>query len=382
MSPPAIPLWTSRDPALWCVVGSIVAARVAVIGLCVLVLSAAFAQAITVTTTFDNLSANNNSNNLINSPYQSGDFNFAAGNLFFRGARSIYHPGSGALYSGDGGSQVITITRDGGLAFNFYAADVAERENERGNASFVGTRADGSTDSSTVRLDGGNSSSQNFGFAGFTNIVSLQFIGGDQLDRIVFSDLVPPPASDATVHFDSAVISTVGASYSENGYQLSSAAPGGMGIQSTMNDSNGLGVAGTATIDLTHSGELFNLQGFAIHSQLGEFGQFRLIVTDEAGALHASSTFSLGTYDEPALLQLFGGQAFFNDITSVRFENTTGEGIVLDEIYAIPEPSTALLAALSILLIGARNSSRLKLPPSTRSSSSPLLSPVKNISKS
>lgn len=241
MSPPTIPLWTIRDPALRSVAGSIVAARVAVTGLVTLALSAAFAQAITVTTTFDNLFANNNSNNLINSPYQSGDFNLVAGNLFFRGTRSIYYPGSGALYTGDGGSQVMTIT---------------------------------------------------------------------------------------------------------------------------------------------HAGGLFNLQGFAIHSQLGEFGQFRLIVTDEAGALHASSTFSLGTYDEPALLQLFGGQAFFNDITSVRFENTTGEGIVLDNIYAIPEPSTALLAALSILLIGARNSSRLKLPPSTRSSSSPLLSPVKNISKS
>jgi hypothetical protein len=208
---------------------------------------------------------------------------------------------------------------------------------------------------------------QNFGFAGFTNLVSLQFSGNDQLDRLVFSDLVPPPASDATVHFDNATIGTVGASYSENSYQLISSAPGGMAIQSTMNDSNGLGVAGTATIDLTHSGELFNLQGFDIHSQLGEFGLFRLIVTDESGALHTSSTFSLGTYDESALLQMFGGQVFFNDITSARFENTTGQGIVLDNIYAIPEPSSLVLAALGFVLIGARNLFR----PKSRQSPSP-----------
>ncbi len=232
-----------------------------------------------------------------------GTFSFAA-------HESTYYPGSGALYTAS--SQPLTITRDGGLAFNFYAADVAERENAGETVGFSGIRADGSRVSASIRLDGGNSSSQNFGFAGFTNIVSLQFTGGDQLDRIVFSDLVPPPASNATVHFDNAVTATVGASYSENGYQLISSAPGGMAIQSTMNDSNGLGVAGTATIDLTHAGELFNLQGFAIHSQLGELGQFRLIVTDEAGALHTSSTFSLGTYDETALLQMFGEQAFAN----------------------------------------------------------------------
>ena len=317
------------------------------------VVAAGIAQAVTVTTTFDNLSANNNANNLINSPYQSGDFNFAAGNLFFRGTRSPYYPGSGALYTG--GSQPLTITRDGGLAFNFYAADLAARENAGGTASFSGTRADGSRVSASVPLDGGNSSSQNFGFAGFTNLVSLQFGGGDQLDRIVFSDLVPPPASDATVHFDNANLGTVATSYSESGYQLSSSVPGGMAIQSTMNDSNGLGVAGTGTIDLTKAGNLFNLQGFAIHSQLGEFGQFRLIVTDENYTQHASSTFSLGTYDESALLALFGGNFRHHQITSARFENTTGEGIVLDNIYAIPEPSTALLAALGALLIGTRN---------------------------
>lgn len=314
------------------------------------VVSVAPVKAVTVTSTFDNLTANNNSNNLINSPYQSGDFNFAAGNLFFRGTRSIYYPGSGALYTGDGGSQPLTITRDGGLAFNFYAADVAERENAGESASFLGTRADGSTVSSTFRLDGGNSISQNFGFAGFTNIISLRFSGGDQLDRIVFSNLVAPPASNATVHFDSANIGTVGVSYSENGYQLSSAAPGGLGIQSTMNDSNGIGVAGAGTISLTHGGALFNLQGFSIHSQLGEFGQFRLIVTDEAGALRTSSTFSLGTYDETTLHQLFGGQAFHHQITNARFENTTGQGIVLDNIDAIPEPSTFLFAGCTIVL--------------------------------
>ena len=361
---PATLLLTTRDSTFRSVVGRTVATRVAIIGL--LALSPVVVEAITVTTTFDNLSANNSANNLINSPYQSGDFNFAAGNFFFRGTRSIYYPGSGALYTGDGGSQPLTITRDGGLAFNFYAADVAERENAAGTAGFSGIRADGSRVSASVRLDGGNSSSQNFGFAGFTNIVSLQFTGGDQLDRIVFSDLTPPPASDATVHFDNATIGTVGASYSENGYQLSSSAPGGMGIQSTMNDSHGLGVGGTATIDLTKSGELFNLQGFASHSQLGEFGQFRLIVTDEAGALHTSSTFSLGTYDETALLQLFGGQAFANQITSARFENTAGQGIVLDNIYAIPEPSSLLLAASALILALRRNAPRNSVRPNRR----------------
>jgi hypothetical protein len=199
---------------------------------------------------------------------------------------------------------------------------------------------------------------QNFGFAGFTNLVSLQFTGNDQLDRLVFSDLVPPPASDATVHFDNATLGTVAASYSEGGYQLGSAAPAGMSIQSTMNDSHGLGVAGTGTIDLTHAGELFKLQGFSIHSQLGELGLFRLIVTDESGTQHTSSSFPLGSYDESALLQLFGGQAFHNNITNARFENTTGQGVVLDNIYAVPEPSIALLAAVGVVLIGVRNSFR------------------------
>jgi hypothetical protein len=58
---------------------------------------------------------------------------------------------------------------------------------------------------------------------------------------------------------------------------------------------------------------------------------------------------------------MFGGQARYNNITNARFENTTGQGIVLDNIYAIPEPSTTLLAALGALLIGARNSFRSKL---------------------
>ncbi|MGL5018100.1 MAG: hypothetical protein ACRDBP_08205 [Luteolibacter sp.] len=359
MSPPATPRWNAREPTFRSVVGITVARRVAIIGL--LALSPTTVEAITVTATFDDLSESNNANNGIGNLYQSGDFNFAAGNLFFRGTRHVYYSGSGALFTA--ASQPMTITRDGGLAFNFYAADVAERENAAGTAGFSGIRADGSRVSASVRLDGGNSSSQNFGFAGFTNLVSLQFTGGDQLDRIVFSDLTPPPASDATVHFDNANIGTVGASYSENGYQLSSSAPGGMGIQSTMNDSHGLGVAGTATIDLTHAGGLFNLQGFAIHSQLGEFGQFRLIVTDEAGALHTSSTFSLGTYDDTALLQLFGGQAFANQITSARFENTTGQGIVLDNIYAVPEPSSLLLVVSAVVLALRRNGPRNSFRP-------------------
>jgi hypothetical protein len=320
-------------------------------------------EAVSVTTAFNNLSANNNAANGIGNLYQAGDFNFAAGNLFHWGTRSIYYSGSGALFTGDGGSQQMTITRDGGLAFNFYAADVAERQTAGETASFVGSRADGSTVSSSFRLDGGNSSSQNFGFAGFTNIVSLRFIGGDQLDRIVFSDLIAPPASDATVHFDNASLGTVAASYSENGYQLSSSAFGGMSVQSTMNDSHGLGVAGAGTIDLTHVGDLFNLDGFDIHSQLGEFGQFRLTVTDEAGIQHISSTFSLGTYDESSLLALFGGIPRHHQITSARFENITGQGIVLDNIYAIPEPSSLLLAASALILTLRRNRPRNSFRP-------------------
>jgi hypothetical protein len=320
-------------------------------------------RAVTVTTTFNDLSANNNFNNGIGNFYQAGDFNFASGGLFYYGTRNADYPGSGAIYPFSSTGSIITVSRASGQAFNFHAADFAARD--LGTAKVVGlsgTRADGSIVSGSARLVGGVLVPQNFGFAGFTNLVSLQFTGNDQLDRLVFSDLVPPPASDATVHFDNATIASVGASYSENGYQLSSAAPGGMAIQSTMNDSHGLGGAGTAAIDLTHAGDLFNLQGFAIHSQLGELGQFRLIVTDESGADHTSSTFTLGTYDETALLQLFGGQAFHTNITSARFENTTGQGVVLDNIYAIPELSSFFIFALGI---GARTlvrTSRRKNP--------------------
>jgi hypothetical protein len=316
------------------------------------------AQAITVTTTFNNLSANNIANNLIGNLYQSGDFNFTSSNLFYRGTQSIYYPGSGALYTQ--ASDPMTITRDGGLAFNFYGANVAERENAAETIGFVGTRADGSTISSSIRLDGSFPTPQTLGFAGFTNLVSLRFSGGDQLDRIIFSDLVSPPASDATVHFDQATLGTVAAAYPENGYQFHSSAPGGMAIQSTMNDSKGLGVAGTGTIDLTHAGKLFNLQGFKIHSQLGELGLFRLIVTDESGTLHTSSNFSLGTYDETSLLALFGGSPWHHQITNARFENTTGQGVVLDNIYAIPEPSSLLLAAGALILTLRRSGARIR----------------------
>ncbi len=105
--------------------------------------------------------------------------------------------------------------------------------------------------------------------------------------------------------------------------------------------------------------------------QFGEFRLFRLTVTDEAGALHTFSTFSLGTYNGTALLQMFGGQAFHNNITYAHFENTPGQGIVVDNIYAIPEPSSLLLAASAMILAlrrnGPRHSVRLKLltnPPS------------------
>lgn len=314
------------------------------------VLFAPNGHAVSVVTTFNNLSSNNNAANGIGNLYQAGDFNFAAGNLFHWGKRSVYYSGSGALFTGEGGSQQMTITRDGGLAFNFYSADVAERQTAGETASFVGTRADGSTVSSSFRLDGGNSTSQNFGFAGFTNIVSLRFIGGDQLDRIVFSNLVPPPASNATVHFDSAALGSVTGIYGENGYLLSSTALGGLAVESTMNDSHGLAAAGAGTIDLTHIGEHFSLQGFDIHSQLGEFGQFRLTVTDLAGIQHTSATFALGTYDESSLLALFGGVPRHLQITSARFENTTGQGVVLDNIHAVPELSSFLFVASAFTL--------------------------------
>lgn len=316
--------------------------------------------AVTVTTTFDNLSTNNNSNNGIGNLYQAGDFRFASGGLFYYGTGHADYPGSGAIYPFSSTGSIITVSRTGGQAFNFYAADLAARD--LGAAKTVGlsgTRADGSKVSGSARLVGGVLVPQNFGFAGFTNLISLQFTGNDQLDRLVFSDLTPPPASDATVHFDNAAINTVAASYSENGYQLISSAPGGMGIQSTMNDSNGIGVSGTGTIDLTHGGSLFNLQGFSIHSNLGEKGSFRLIVTDQSGAVHTSSNFSLGTYDQAGLLQMFGGQGFANQITSARFENTSGQGIVLDNIYAIPEPSSLIFVSCAIVCALRRTGARI-----------------------
>jgi hypothetical protein len=80
MSSPATPQWTARDPMFRSVVRRTVARRLAIIGLLALIPVAV--EAITVTTTFDDLSANNSFNNQINSPYQSGDFNFASGGAF------------------------------------------------------------------------------------------------------------------------------------------------------------------------------------------------------------------------------------------------------------------------------------------------------------
>lgn len=326
-----------------------------------MVLTTGFSKAVTVTTTFDNLSANNNGNNGIGNLYQSGDFKFNNSGLFFRGKTSIYYPGSGAIYSTS--STIITITRASGQAFNFYAADVAERDNTAGSVGFIGTRADGSKVTSTVSLDGNYPASQTFGFAGFTNIVSLQFTGGDQLDKVIFSDLVPPPASDANVHFDNASLGPVTGIYGESGYLFSTTASGGLAIQSTMNDSQGIGVAGAGTIDLTNVGSLFSLKGFDIQGTAGITGLFRLIVTDETGTQRTSSNLSYGTYNEAALLQMFGGQALANQITNARFENTTGQGIVLDNIYAVPEPSALLLALGGLALALRRTGPSIPLSP-------------------
>ncbi len=322
-----------------------------------LALSAAQASAVTVTATFDNLSANNGFNNNIGGSYQSGDFRFISSGIFHYGRTHPDYPGSGAIYSQ--GSDPITVARANGQAFNFYAADFEGRD--LGSAETVGItgfRADGSQISTTARLIAGVLVPQNFGFAGFTNLTLLRFTGGDQLDRLVFSDLVLPPVSDATVTFNTAVLGTVAGVYGEAGYLLASSPAGGLAVQSTMNDSHGLGVAGAGTIDLSFVGDLFSLRGFEIHGNLGEQGSFRLTVTDANGIDHASSTFALGTYNEAALLEMFGGQPFSNQITRARFENLTGQGVVLDNIRAIPEPSTALLVALGALLTGARNSFR------------------------
>jgi hypothetical protein len=66
-----------------------------------------------------------------------------------------------------------------------------------------------------------------------------------------------------------------------------------------------------------------------------------------------------------ALLKMFGGLPSFDGITRARFENLAGQGVVLDNIRAIPEPSALLPAALGALLTGARNSFRPKPPVSS-----------------
>jgi hypothetical protein len=249
----------------------------------------------------------------------------------------------------------VMIVTDGGV-FNFYGGHFAERSASSANTIGIrGTRADGGTASTSARLDGGAVNSQLFAFGNLTGITSLTISGSNQLDGLVFSNGVSPGPSDATIHFNHATPGTVAASYQENTYALSSSTPGALSVASTMNDSLGLGVEGIGTIDLTHSGALFNLQGFDIHSNLGEKGSFRLIVTDEFGTQHTSSTFALGSYDETDLAALFGGQPFANQITHARFENTTGQGVVLDKIYAIPEPSGLFLVGMGMALAMRRN---------------------------
>lgn len=304
---------------------------------------------------FDTLDLNNNSNNSIGPTHQESGFTFSSSGLFHYGRRHVSFPGSGALYPTS--SELITITRTDGGAFNFYGGDFAERSTSSANPiGLGGTRVDGSRFTTTVRLDGGAVNPQLLPVGGLTNLVSLTISGGNQLDRLVFSDLVPPGPSGATVHFDAAAAGGSGSTYHENTYALTTAAPGGLTVASTMNDSPGLSVAGAGTIDLAHLGPSFSLRGFEIQSAIGLGGSFRLTLTDEGGGVHVSSAFTGGTYDQAALLGLFGGQSLAEEITGAKFENTAGTGVMLDNIQAVPEPAGgAWTLGISILTLMHRN---------------------------
>lgn len=315
---------------------------------CIFLVGGGNAGAVAVIVTFDDLHYINNANNSIGNSYQSGGFTFSASGLFVRGTANAFYPGSGAIMPTSG--SIITVTRTGGEAFRFYAAGIAERDGGSvSNTVMAGIRADGTRINTTARLDGVAAQSENFGVSHYGDIVSLQFSGSNQLDRMVLSNLVPPPPSSATIIFDATSPGTIAASYSERGFQLSPSVPGSLAIVSTMNDSHGIGTAGAGTITLSEAGRVFSLQGFDIHSQFGESGLFRLIVTDESGSEFTSATFPIGTYSESALTALFGGTARQYGITSARFENTSGEGLVLDNIFAIPEPAVMVLASLGIM---------------------------------
>lgn len=317
------------------------------------ILSIGNAGAVAVIVTFDELHFANNANNSIGNSYQSGGFTFSASGLFVRGASNAFYPGSGALMPTSGA--IVTVTRTGGGAFRFYAADIAERDGgSTSNTVMAGIRADGTRINTTARFDNVAAQSENFGVAHYGDIVSLQFSGSNQLDRLVLSNLVPPPPSSATITFDSTITGTIAGSYVERGFQLSPSVPGSLAIVSTMNDSNGVGTAGAGTITLSEAGRVFSLQGFDIHSQFGESGLFRLIVTDESGSEFTSATFPIGSYSDSALTALFGGAARQYGIISARFENTSGEGLVVDNIFAIPEPACLVFATLGFMWAGLR----------------------------
>lgn len=308
-----------------------------------------------VVTDFDTLDRNNDANNSIGRIHQESGFTFSSSGLFYYGRRHDYFPGSGALYPTS--SSLVTITRTDGGAFNFYGGYFAERSTSSADPIGLGaTRADGSRFSATVRLDGGAVNPQLLPVGGLTHLVSLTISGGNQLDRLFFSDLVPPGPSPATVHFDAAAAGGSGSTYYENAYALSTAAPGGLTVASTMNDSPGLSVAGTGTIDLGHLGPSFSLLGFEIQSAIGLGGSFRLAVTAEGGGVHLSSPFTGGIYDRAALVALFGGQPLAEGITGARFENTAGTGVMLDNIQAVPEPEGgAWILGISVLTLVHRN---------------------------
>ncbi len=97
MSPPRNPPWT--------VFGSALRGR----SLFVAVVAAGFAQAVTVTTIFNDLSNHNSSAIGIGPLGQSGDFKFNHTGLFVRGETNAYDPGSGAIFVGtraDGSSLI------------------------------------------------------------------------------------------------------------------------------------------------------------------------------------------------------------------------------------------------------------------------------------
>ena len=191
----------------------------AAIAACALLLAADRSDAATITLDFEELALTTDVTFF--TPYQHSGFTLAAvipatgsaAGSTAHGPSSIFFAGSQALTAlpppTGGPANLITLTRDGGLAFDITSIDLARNFpfDPAPSVTFTGTKVGGTTVTQTfqVNIPVGIHTFQTFTFTGFTDLVSLQWgqpplsAGLHQFDDITLTaadvSTAPEPAS-------------------------------------------------------------------------------------------------------------------------------------------------------------------------------------------